>query len=136
MPYNIDMEFYGKFLFVMAVGLLGVGLVIKTLLETLFNEWDAVADIGQQMKTYLKGQHQVQLLKAEDIMLEAEKAKRGTGSLATRGYESRRKELDEMSKIEKRLKSAPPLKVPELIKESPGVPMNPSIAPLEIGSPS
>ena len=38
------MELYVKFMFMLTVGLVGVGLVLTTLIETVFSDWDPFVD--------------------------------------------------------------------------------------------
>ncbi|MBI3550983.1 MAG: hypothetical protein HY077_00570 [Elusimicrobia bacterium] len=91
------MELYMRFMVTLACGLLGVGMVLKVLLDGLFHEWDAVADMGEFMRT---GWHQKQAptQRVEDVMLEIENAR--TPTLSTSIYEQKRRDLKELSAIE------------------------------------
>jgi len=94
------MELYIRFMATLACGLLGVGMVMKVLLDGLFHEWDAVADVGEFMRG---GWHtrDSSSQRAEDVMLEIEKTRAAT--LTTSPYERKRKELAEISSVETRV---------------------------------
>jgi len=98
------MELYVKFMGTLAFGVVGVGLVLKILLETIFNEWDAFNDIADRANVYLKGKHQVELLRPEDILLEAEK--RGGSQRQLSVLDARRAQLRQLEEIESRLAKA------------------------------
>jgi hypothetical protein len=97
------MELYMRFLVSLAAGLLGVGMVLKVLLDGLFNEWDAVADMGDLFRNGLRLK-QSSAGRAEDVMLELEKA--NAVVLTTSIYEQKRQELQELSAVETRLNRA------------------------------
>lgn len=98
------MELYVKFMGSLAFGIAGVGLVLKVLLETLFNDWDAFTDLADRAQVYLKGKHQVELLRPEDILLEQEKR---TGSQRKVSVlDARREQLRQLEEIETRLAKA------------------------------
>lgn len=67
------MRLYFRFLFSLACGLLGVGVVLKVLLDTLFNEWDPVSDASGRFRAYLSGKRHGQLIRPEDALLDDEK---------------------------------------------------------------
>lgn len=94
------MDLYIRFMISLAAGLFGVSMVLKVLLDSLFNEWDAVADAGDLLKNGLRLRHHGHR-RAEDVMLEAENAK--VIPMSTRMYELKRQELQELSVIESRV---------------------------------
>jgi hypothetical protein len=96
------MELYIRFISTLAFGLIGLGAVLKVLLETLFNEWDAFNDISERLMISCsgKGGH-VEHIRAEDILLEAEK--RGAPDTNTRIVDWRRRQMKELDEIETRL---------------------------------
>jgi hypothetical protein len=94
------MELYMRFMVTLACGLLGVGMVLKILLDGLFHEWDAVADMGDFMRTGWHARSST-AQRAEDVMLEIEKAR--TPTLSTSLYDQKRKDLKELSAIESRM---------------------------------
>jgi hypothetical protein len=98
------MELYVKFMSALAFGIVGAGLVLKILLETIFNDWDIFTDLSQRARLYLQGKHQVELLRPEDILLEAEK--RGAPKHSTRLVDLRREQLRELEEIDTRLARA------------------------------
>ena len=64
---------YVKFMFTLAIGLVGVGMVLKTLLETLFNEWDAVRAFQRGWHALYHARHHSAPVRAEDILMELER---------------------------------------------------------------
>ncbi|UPT73086.1 MAG: hypothetical protein M0D55_14450 [Elusimicrobiota bacterium] len=68
-----SMELYVKFMFTLAVGLVGVGMVLKTLLETLLHEWDAVREANLAWDSLFRARHPyAESVRAEDILMELE----------------------------------------------------------------
>ena len=49
------MELYVRFISTLAFGLIGLGAVMKVLLETIFEEWDAFNDISQRFMASCSG---------------------------------------------------------------------------------
>lgn len=95
------MEMYMKFWGTLAVGLLGAGFVLKTLLDELFQDWDAWADLKAWVRAQIEGASLKRMERAEDVMLEIENAKRTTSS--TRLLDKRREQLREIELVEHRL---------------------------------
>lgn len=95
------MEQYVKFMTSLAFGLLGVGLVLKVLLETIFNEWDAFNEVHARFQAYISGKHHVGLIRPEDILLEFEN--RNAPTTSTRLLDQRRHQLREIDDVETRL---------------------------------
>lgn len=74
--YNVGMspmEMYIKFMFTLTVGLVGVGMVLKTLLETLLHEWDAVGEIRAGWHSMFHARPYADSVRAEDILMEIER---------------------------------------------------------------
>jgi hypothetical protein len=96
------MELYIRFISTLAFGLIGLGAVLKVLLETIFNEWDVFSEISERVMISCsgKGGH-VEHIRAEDILLEAEK--RNTPELSTRVVDWRRRQMKELDEVETRL---------------------------------
>ncbi|HAM35520.1 MAG TPA: hypothetical protein DEB40_01805 [Elusimicrobia bacterium] len=96
------MELYVKFISTLAFGLVGLGAVLKVLLETLFNEWDAFHEIAQRIAIAWTGKGGlVEHVRAEDILLEAEK--RNAGFIGTRLVDARRRQINEIGAVEARV---------------------------------
>ena len=101
------MELYVRFISTLAFGLIGLGVVMKVLFETIFEEWDAFNDISDRimMSCLGKGGH-VEHVHAEDILLEAEK--RNVPDFNTRIVDWRRRQMKEIDEIETRLTKVRP----------------------------
>ncbi len=98
---------YVKFMFTLTVGLVGVGMVLKTLLETVLHEWDAVAEAQHTWNSMFNTRRPyADSVRAEDILMEIEhdKAKR---LVPQHSIDRRREALREVREVEDRL-SAPP----------------------------
>jgi|GEM_PF-1881465 len=96
------MELYVRFISTLAFGLIGLGAVMKVLLETLFEEWDAFNDIAEHVMLTCTGKAaRVEGIRAEDILLEAEK--RNSSGVNTRIVDFRRRQIQEFDAIETRL---------------------------------
>lgn len=96
------MELYMKFVSTLAFGLVGAGMVLKIVLDELFMEWDAVADLAAWLKSWSESKTVLSLAgRREDVLLEAEKSRAVT--LNTRLLEERRERLKEISAVEQRL---------------------------------
>lgn len=95
------MEMYMKFWGTLAVGLLGAGFVLKTLLDEIFQDWDAWAEFKVWARGIMEGSSLRYQERAEDVMLEIEKAKAPTTN--TRLLDQRREELREIELVEHRM---------------------------------
>jgi hypothetical protein len=113
------METYSNFMMTLAMGLFGMSLILKVLLDGIFNEWDAVADINDLMKNGLHLKH-TSTQRAEDVMLELEKAR--APSLSTNIYEQKRHMLAELSAVENRVSHAPVVLTPIMPASSQNLP--------------
>ena len=99
---------YLKFMGTMAVGMLGIGLFIKVLLDKLFVDWDAFDDLEHYVKETYKGRRMHHVNLTEDILMEKEKAR--PYELSTRLIDKRREALREIDAVEHRLSG--PVEVP------------------------
>ncbi len=114
MPMS-GMQLYVKFMFTLAVGLVGVGIVLTTVLETLLHEWDAARDFARWMKGVTHGRPHVADVSAEDILLELEKGRvegRYQRRAPSRSIDRRREALRDIREVENRLSSPA---APELV---------------------
>jgi hypothetical protein len=105
------METYTNFMMTLAMGLFGMSIILKVLLDGIFNEWDAVADINHLMKNGLHLK-QTSTQRAEDVMLELEKARMPTLTTKNNIYEQKRHMLEELSAVEDRVSQAPVVLTP------------------------
>jgi hypothetical protein len=95
------MELYVRFISTLAFGLIGLGAVMKVLLETIFEDWDAFNDISGRIMMSCSGKPgHVEHIRAEDILLEAEQRSSGVN---TRIVDFRRRQIKELDAIETRL---------------------------------
>jgi hypothetical protein len=69
------MEMYARFMFTLTIGLVGVGLVLMTLLETLLLQWDPVVDAKGWWKRF--SHRPSGSVRAEDILSELEGRRKG-----------------------------------------------------------
>lgn len=109
---------YMRFLSSLAFGLIGLGMVLKVLLDGIFNEWDAFNDIAGKIAQLSSGRGSaVEHVRAEDILMEAEK--QNAYSLVSQGIrltEQRHQHKQELDEIEFRLSQIPgPLNDPAVV---------------------
>jgi hypothetical protein len=96
------MDLYIKFISTLAFGLIGLGAVMKVLLETIFEDWDAFNDIAQHVMLTCSGKTpHMESIRAEDILLETEQ--RNSSGFSTRMVDSRRRRIQEINAVEVRL---------------------------------
>ncbi len=95
------MTMYLKFVSTMALGMLGIGLLMKVLLDRLFVDWDAVEDLETYVKDTYRGRRMHHVHLTEDILMEKEKAR--PTELSTRMIDKRREALREMDAVESRM---------------------------------
>lgn len=100
------MELYVKFMFTLTVGLVGVGLVMMTIFETLLADWDPVLDLRRWWKAYSHRHSGIESVRAEDI-LEAIEGRRGSSVYRTpvKAIDRRRESLRELAQAEERMSS-------------------------------
>ena len=99
------MEMYIKFMTWLTVGMFGLGMVLKVLMDELLNDYDAPAALGQWVRDVASNRSLMHHHRAEDMLMEMEKAKTTEG--AVRRIDQRREQLRELASVERRL-SAPP----------------------------
>jgi hypothetical protein len=96
------MELYVRFISTLAFGLVGLGAVLKILLENVFEDWDAVREIADSVAAACSSQPgHLSRIEAEDALLEAEEISAPVGS--TRLVDQRRRQMKEMDAVETRL---------------------------------
>lgn len=95
------MALYVRFVVSLAFGLVGLATVLKILMDRLFHDWDAAAEIKNYIKSLFAERKLVEHYRAEDALLEAEK-KQGR-ELSTRLIDKRREQLKELDEVEYRL---------------------------------
>ncbi|MDE2510037.1 MAG: hypothetical protein KGL74_02845 [Elusimicrobia bacterium] len=100
------MELYVKFMFTLTLGLAGVGLVLKTILETILSDWDPVVDARRWWKSYSHRSSAVEHVRAEDILQEIEGRRAGGAPRPPlQPLELRRESLRDVEEAEQRLSS-------------------------------
>lgn len=95
------MALYIRFMASLAFGLVGLGLVLKVLLDQLFNDWDAAAAAKKFFRGVFSGEHPIVRARAEDVLMEAENER--PRELSTRHIEKRREEIQQLNDVEQRL---------------------------------
>ncbi|MBI5631017.1 MAG: hypothetical protein HY921_09050 [Elusimicrobia bacterium] len=96
------MEYYLRFVITLSIGLVGLGLVLKVLLDELFSDWDLFGELGDWLRGTYQGRGLAHVERTEDVMLEIEKSK--VIPLSTRMIEKRREQLEEIAAVERNLK--------------------------------
>lgn len=100
------MQLYVKFMFTLTLGLAGVGLVMKTVIETLFADWDPVLDARRWWKSASHRSSGINSIRAEDILQEIEGRRSGAvPRLPARAIDRRRESLRDVAQAEERLSS-------------------------------
>ena len=94
------MELYSRFMVSLAFGLIGIGLVLKVLIDQLFNDWDVFADLKAGLRS-LFSHSGFSSSRTEDILMDVENDK--PRELSTRHIDRRREQLKEMDLVEHRL---------------------------------
>ncbi|MBI5624745.1 MAG: hypothetical protein HY924_13280 [Elusimicrobia bacterium] len=82
------MELYGRFIVTLAFGLLGLGLVLRVLLEQVLNDWDVVADAQRGFRRFVRGG--LRHSRTEDALLDIDKDR--PKELSTRLSQTSRRE--------------------------------------------
>ncbi len=104
-----SMELYVKFMFTLAIGLVGLSLVLFTLLETVLAYWDPVVDARHWWRRVTQHRSGVASIRAEDILSEIEGRQRGlTVRLTESPIDQRREVLRDVREAESRLASPAP----------------------------
>jgi len=102
------MQLYVKFMFALSIGLVGLGLVLTTMMETLFLEWDAPRELKRWWRRYTLARAHRELVRAEDILFELEKNykdHRYERPSADQTFDRRREALREVREVDERLAS-------------------------------
>ncbi|MFI5347345.1 MAG: hypothetical protein ACHQ51_13305 [Elusimicrobiota bacterium] len=100
------MELYVKFMFTLTIGLVGVGLVMKTILETILHDWDPAVDFRRWWKAYSHRSSALDHVRAEDILQEIEGRRQGAAPRQPmRPIDVRRESLRDVDEAENRLSS-------------------------------
>ena len=97
------MDLYIRFVTTLAFGLVGLGMVLMILLERVFHDWDAFADLSEWVRSWGEGRRAVAAARAEDLLLEIEKSKQ-PGLVTNSLIDIRREQLREIDLVESRLK--------------------------------
>lgn len=102
------MQLYVKFIFTLSIGLLGLGVVLTMLLETLLHDWDAPREIRRWWRHLTHARAHSSTVRAEDILLELEhghKEHRYERRLPAGSMDQRREEMRAIREAEERLAS-------------------------------
>src|SRR5262245_31527017 len=102
------MQMYVRFMFALGLGLVGVGIVMTTVMETLLREWDAARELSRWLRGLTHGRPHVADVRAEDILLELERGRaegRYQRRAPARSIDRRREALRDMREAEERLSS-------------------------------
>ncbi|OGS40595.1 MAG: hypothetical protein A2506_03380 [Elusimicrobia bacterium RIFOXYD12_FULL_66_9] len=100
------MQLYVKFVFTLSIGLVGLGMVLTVLLETVLREWDAPREILRWWRHLTHGRAHASSIRAEDILLElehAQKEHRYERRLPAGSIDQRREEMRAIREAEERL---------------------------------
>jgi hypothetical protein len=99
------MELYVKFMFTLTAGLVGVGLVMLTVIETLFSQWDPVSDVSRWLRQHAHGRPNAGSVRAEDILSDIEARRSGRHAAPSRTLDRRREVLRDLAEAESRASS-------------------------------
>ena len=102
------MQLYVKFIFTLSLGLLGLGMVLTTLLETVLRDWDAPRELRRWWRHVTHARAHASSVRAEDILLElehAQKEHRYERRLPAGSIDRRREEMRAIREAEERLAS-------------------------------
>jgi hypothetical protein len=100
------MELYVRFMFTLTMGLAGVGLVLKTVFETILSDWDPVVDLRRWWKAYAHRSSALEHIRAEDILQEIERRRHGAVPRApVLALDRRRESLRDVNEAENRSSS-------------------------------
>ena len=96
------MELYARFILWLAVGLAGLGLVLKIVLDEFFGDWNAALELHGWARSSLTSWMHRHEGRTEDWLLDLEKAKTSTAN-SMRLIDQRREQLRELASVEQRL---------------------------------
>ncbi|MDE2040159.1 MAG: hypothetical protein KGO96_09835 [Elusimicrobia bacterium] len=97
------MTLYFRFLLSLAAGLVGLGLVLRIVMDELLLDYDAPAAFSAWLREFMSYKHLLRQDRTEDVMLEIEKSR--TVESEVRLIERRREQLREIASVESRLRS-------------------------------
>lgn len=92
------MALYMKFMVTLAFGLAGLAMVMKILMDRVFNDGDFLAEVGEYIKGLKYRATVVRFGRTEDVLMEAERNK--PRELTTRLLDQRRERLKELNEVE------------------------------------
>ena len=102
------MEMYVRFMLTLTIGLVGVGLVLVTLFETLLHDWDPVVAFRRWWRE-MAHRTAAQSIRGEDILSELEGRRSSRYEYAARpparAIDRRREDLRDMRASDKRVSS-------------------------------
>lgn len=93
-------DLYFKFVISLAAGLVGVGLLLTTLFETLLRDWDPARDLRRWWRLQTATRSQAAAIRAEDILRQID---RGAAIPGQDFAERRRELLREVRAVDDRL---------------------------------
>jgi hypothetical protein len=102
------MELYVKFMFTLAIGLVGVGVVLMTLLESALRDWDPVLEVRHRWRELARRRSAA--IGAEDILAKLEGRRRSNRFVyaeqpPARAIDHRRADPRDMHESEQRVAS-------------------------------
>lgn len=97
------MTLYLRFMGCLAVGLVGIGMVLTVLLERLFADWDVFHELGELLLNGWSHKQALSSDRAEDMLMEAERSRAAQGA-PVRLIDQRRQQLVELASVEQRLR--------------------------------
>ncbi len=103
------MEMYMRFMLTLTIGLVGVGVLLMTLLETLLHDWDPVVDLARWWRELAHSRTGAASVSAEDILSELEGRRQNRYVYAARpparSIDRRREVLRDMRSTDPRVSS-------------------------------
>ena len=104
------MQLYVKFMFALAIGLAGLSVMMKTVLETVLSEWDPVRHAAVWWRRLSHSRPNADSVRAEDILSELEGRRHGRyAPRPSRPIDQRRQVLRDMREADERLSSPEPV---------------------------
>ena len=98
------MELYVRFISTLAFGLVGLGAVLKILLENVFEDWDVFHEVADCVTAACSAKPgNLAKVQAEDALLKA--GNKTSTIIADRRVDHRRRRIKEMDMIETRLQA-------------------------------
>jgi hypothetical protein len=97
------MELYVRFMFTLTIGLVGCGILMTTLFETLLYEWDPARDFRRWWRVLTASRSNAAAIRAEDILEQLQARRTGAAFTSPRWIDRRREALRGVSEVEQRL---------------------------------